>query len=304
MTALHRIIVGYDGSDFSMQALDWAMDECELRELPLTVTHAWRWPYGKAPEEARLHLRKAAEHVLHHGADCARSCSTITDITADLFEGSAGERLVELSAGADLVVIGSRGLGAVARSVVGSVTAYVAAHAHAPVIIVRGAGPIPVPADPGPVVLGLSPATPDEALEFAFGEAALRRLPLVVTHAVHLQAMAWGTAMAPVPDVESLIRAGQEGMRERLTPWCERYPEVQADPRAVVATAKEALRAASADASLVVVGAARARHRSGHLGTVVRAMVESAACPVAVVPVPAVRPQEEVDDRTSSAPEG
>ena len=143
MTDLHRIIVGYDGSDFSMQALDWAMDECELRELPLTVTHAWRWPYGKAPEEARLHLRKAAEHVLHHGADCARSCSTITDITADLFEGSAGERLVELSAGADLVVIGSRGLGAVARSVVGSVTAYVAAHAHAPVIIVRGAGPIP-----------------------------------------------------------------------------------------------------------------------------------------------------------------
>lgn len=303
MTNLHRIIVGYDGSDFSMQALDWAMDECELRKLPLTVSHAWRWPYGEAPEEAKLHLRKAAEHVLYHGADCARSCTTITDVTSDLFEGSAGERLVELSAGADLVVIGSRGLGALARSVVGSVTAYVAAHAHAPVVIVRGAGPIPVPADPGPVVLGLSPATPDEALEFAFGEAALRQLPLVVTHAVHLQAMAWAAAMVPVTDVEALLRAGQEGMRERLAPWCERYPEVRTEPRAVIATAKEALRAASAAASLVVVGADRDRHRSGHLGAVVRAMAESSACPVAVVPA-IDRPREEVDVRTASAAEG
>ncbi|GAT71022.1 universal stress protein UspA [Planomonospora sphaerica] len=298
MTATRTVVVGYDGSDFSMQALDWAMDECELRKLPLTVTHAWRWPYGEASEEAKAHLRKAAEHVLYHGAACARSCSTVADVTTDLYEGSAGERIAELSAGADLVVIGSRGLGALARSVIGSVTLYVAAHACCPVIVVRGPGPIPVPANPGPVVLGLSPATPDEALEFAFGEAALRQLRLMVVHAVHLQAMAWGTAMVPLPDVEALTRAGQEGVAERLAPWRERHPGVAVEVRAVTDTPKEALGTASAGASLLVVGADRTRHREGHLGTVVRVLVEHARCPVAVVPAPADRPHREQEDET------
>lgn len=285
MAGSRGIIVGYDGSDFSMQAMDWALDECELRKLPLTVTHAWRWPYGEAPEEARAHLRKAAEHVLHHGADCARASSAIADVTADLYEGSPAERLVELSDGADLVVVGSRGLGTLARSVVGSVTVHVAAHARAPVIIVRGPGPIPASAEPGPVLLGLSPATSDEAVEFAFAEAALRQLGLVAVHAVHPPVMAWGLAMGPVPDFEAVTRAGREQMEERLAPWREAYPDVRVETRAAVASARDVLLTASETASLLVVGADRTRHH-GRLGTIVRAMVERASCPVATVPSP------------------
>ncbi|WP_353051477.1 universal stress protein, partial [Herbidospora sp. NBRC 101105] len=41
MTTMNGVVVGYDGSDFAMQALDWAMDEAEMRKLPLTVAHAW-----------------------------------------------------------------------------------------------------------------------------------------------------------------------------------------------------------------------------------------------------------------------
>lgn len=283
MTEQQTVVVGYDGSHFAMQALDWAMDECELRELPLTITHAWRWPYGEAPEEAKLHLRKAAEHVLGHGADCARASSSVRDIVTDLYEGSPADRLVQLSSGAALVVVGSRGLGALARSVMGSVAGYAAADSHAPVIIVRGAGPLPAAAEPGPVVLGLGPDTPDEALDFAFGEAALRRLPLMAVHAIRPPALAWGVPMAPVPDLDTVTGAARDRMDERLARWRDRYPEVPAEARAVLATAKEALQAASAEASLLVVGADRARHR-GHLGTVVRAMTEHAACPVAVVP--------------------
>lgn len=287
MTEPQTVVVGYDGSDFAMQALDWAMDECELRKAPLMVAHAWRWPYGEATEEAKLHLRKAAEHVLYHGADCARSSSTVADVATDLYEGSAADRLVRLSEGARLVVIGSRGLGALARSVVGSVTAYVAAHTEAPLIIVRGPGPIPATADPGPVVLGLSPDTPDEAVRFAFEEAALRQLRLVAVHAVRPPALAWGVPMGPVFDVESATVAARDQMVRRLTPWRARYPEVAAEARAVLAAPRDALRAASAGASLLVVGADRARHH-GFLGTVVRGMAEHASCPVAVVPRPAV----------------
>ncbi|MFC4015415.1 universal stress protein [Nonomuraea purpurea] len=174
---MNHIVLGYDGSDFSVQALDWALDEAELRKLPLTVSHAWQWPYGQADEEAKAHLRKAAEHVLWHGADCARSSSSGIRVETDLFEGPAAHRLVELSADAALVVVGSRGLSALPRAVVGSVAGYVAAHAECPVIVVRGPGPLPTVTNPGPIVVsGTEPAA--SVLEFAFAEAELRHLPV------------------------------------------------------------------------------------------------------------------------------
>ncbi|MER6577846.1 universal stress protein [Nonomuraea sp. NPDC001023] len=177
---MDRIVLGYDGSDFSVQALDWALDEAELRNLPLTVVHAWQWPYGDADEEAKAHLRKAAEHVLWHGAECARSTSSGVRVETDLYEGPAAQRLVELSADATLVVVGSRGLSALPRVVVGSVAGYAAAHAECPVIVVRGPGPLPKATRPGPVVL--AEREPDAAaVEFAFAEAAMRGLPLAAS---------------------------------------------------------------------------------------------------------------------------
>jgi len=172
---MNHIVLGYDGSDFSMQALDWALDEAELRQLPLTLAHAWQWPYGEAAEQSKAHLRKAADHVLWHGADCARSTSSGVRVETDLYEGPAARRLVELSGGAALLVVGSRGLSALPRAVLGSVAGYVAAHADCPVIVVRGPGPLPMPT--GPIVL--AGKEPDPAvLEFALGEATLRRLPI------------------------------------------------------------------------------------------------------------------------------
>jgi nucleotide-binding universal stress UspA family protein len=191
---MNEIVLGYDGSDFSMQALDWALDEAELRRLPLTVAHAWRWPYGQAEEEAKAHLRKAAEHVLWHGADCARQSSSGISVGTDLHEGSAAERLVELSGGAALVVVGSRGLGALPRAVVGSVAGYVATHADCPVIVVRGPGPLPAGTNPGPIIV--VDTEPDASvLEFAFGEAALRQLPLAASTDVS----AWAARHPDVP---------------------------------------------------------------------------------------------------------
>ncbi|MFF5211074.1 universal stress protein [Streptosporangium sp. NPDC000396] len=290
------VVVGYDGSDFSMQALEWAMDEAELRKLPLTVVHAWRWPYGEADDEAKLHLRKAAEHVLYHGADCARSCSTITDVATDLYEGAAAERLVALSAHAELIVVGSRGMGTLARTVLGSVADYVAAHARCPVIIVRGPGPIPIPLHRGAVVLGMTDDTRDEAIEFAFREAEARRLPLVAVHAGHLQPLAWNAPMPLIPDTEAIGKAAEDGMRERLQPWQATYPAVSVRTYFIAAPPKDALLDLSKEASLVVVGGARGR---GRLGSVSRSILQHVSCPVAVVPA-----LDESRPRAGSAPSG
>ncbi|MEU9836484.1 universal stress protein [Streptosporangium sp. NPDC048047] len=291
MTETREVVVGYDGSDFSMQALEWAMDEAELRQLPLRVAHAWRWPYGQAEEEVKLHLRKAAEHVLYHGADCARSCSSsITEVTADLYEGSAAERLVELSARAELVVVGSRGMGALARTVLGSVAGYVAAHACCPVVVVRGPGPIPVPLHRGAVVLGMAADTRDEAIGFAFGEADVRQLSLVAVRGGPLQPMPWLSQGPPMPEPAIVAKTAEGEMIERLRPWQIRYPEVAVRVHSVTGPPKDVLADLSREASLMVVGGARGH---GRLGSVTRSILQRSACAVAVVPAP-VLPGEDV----------
>lgn len=290
MAAGRRVVVGFDGSDFSMQALDWALDEAELRRLPLTVAHAWQWPYGAADEAAKRPLRSAAEHVLWHGADCARASSSIGDVATDLFEGPAEEHLVALSAGAELVVVGSRGLSGLVRPVIGSVATHVASYARCPVIVVRGTGAIPAAAHHHPIVVGVDRTGPPAVLEFAFQEAMLRSLPLVVAHAVPPASpapAAAGTAEAAEAEAATAeaVRAAETAVRTRLGPVQQRYPQVAVEVRVTAAPVREMLRAAWEAATLLVLGGATLA-RPGYLGGAVRAALRHSMCPVAVVPEP------------------
>lgn len=92
------VVIGYDGSDHSMQALDWAMDEAEFRRLPLTICHAWQWPYRDGDQTARDSLHRAAEHVLWHGADCARASSGRLDVRPDAEAAMRGLPLLVIHA--------------------------------------------------------------------------------------------------------------------------------------------------------------------------------------------------------------
>ncbi|WP_084959931.1 universal stress protein [Thermoactinospora rubra] len=266
-----NVVVGYDGSDFAMQALDWAMDEAELGKGTLTVCHAWRWPYGEADEEAKGHLRKAAEHVLWHGADCARHVSTIAEVDTDLYQGPAARRLVELSASADLVVAGSRGLGRLPATVLGSVATEVAENARCPVVVVRGAGPLPSPSNPGPVVAAITPDMWSAVMDFACHEAELRRLPVL---AVDVSGpSAYGYALVTPP---FLTPAWGEDVDE----WRARFLGVEVTVRAGHGIPRKALLDASREATLLVIG----RSRPGHLDHLAQAMLRESHCPVAVVP--------------------
>ncbi len=273
------VVVGYDGSDFARQALDWAMDEAELRGQPLTVCHAWEWPYGEGDQEARNSLYHAAEHVVWHGAECARACMSGPHVDTDLWEGPAAERLVELSAGADLVVVGSRGLGGVARLMLGSVAGETAARAHCPVLVVRGAGALPRRAHPGPVVVGLAGVGDlDELLDFAFREAAMRMLPLRAVHAWVRPQLAWRTDIAPPDELNAVRRAAEDWLEAAVSAWRDKYPEVVVEARVVEAPVKQALLDAAGGATLMVVGQAR-----GRFGSTVPYLLHHAPCPVAVV---------------------
>ncbi|MFI7707395.1 universal stress protein [Nonomuraea sp. NPDC049480] len=278
MNETRGVVIGYDGSDHAMQALDWAMDEAELRKLPLTVCHAWQWPYGEGDQAARDSLRHAAEHVLWHGADCARASSPGLDVRPDLYEGSATARLEELSSDAGLLVVGSRGLGAVARAMTGSVATHTAAHAQCPVIVVRGRGPLPRSPQPGPIVAGLADDDKaDAVLGFACTEAALRGLPLLVVHAWHQPPVSWGGSTFPALDPLAVQNTAEQWVAQVLMSWREKQPQVTIEARTPMSRASEAL-AAVTDATLVVVGSPH-----GRFGSVTAAMLRHAPCPVVIV---------------------
>lgn len=138
------VYVGIDGSGHSQVALDWAMREAGLRSQPLTVIAVQEVPtsgwggmvvYSK-DEELREETRKAAQEAADKTA-AALGAAAPSSVTVEATIGAAAAQLIEASEGADLIVVGSHGVGGFTRMVMGSTSAQVAQHAHCPVVIVR-----------------------------------------------------------------------------------------------------------------------------------------------------------------------
>ena len=136
-----RIVVGVDGSASAHVALIWAVRQAELSGAPLTVLTTWEYPtnYGYPvawPED--LDFAADAKTVLEAAVEEVRNAHPEIVITATVAEGHPSLVLVDESTSAGLVVVGSRGHGEFAGMLLGSVSEFVATHAHCPVVIVRG----------------------------------------------------------------------------------------------------------------------------------------------------------------------
>jgi nucleotide-binding universal stress UspA family protein len=146
------IVVGVDDSDNSKAALHWALEEGRLRGVPVNAVHAWQPPLaspvvdvGPVPgpmldvpvviEKAKEAAEELVERVVQEVADEASG----VDLRPATIEGSAASALVEAAEGADLLVVGSRGLGGFKGLVLGSVSHQMASHAPCPVVIHRTA---------------------------------------------------------------------------------------------------------------------------------------------------------------------
>lgn len=137
------IIVGIDGSSHSQAALEWAMREAELRCEPLTVitvvelaAAGWHgmvvFPSSQETvADARDAAREAAAKAAAQLGQAVPSTTTVQAVV-----GLPAEVLVDVSPGADLLVVGSRGTGGFSRLMMGSVSSQVAHHAHCPVVVV------------------------------------------------------------------------------------------------------------------------------------------------------------------------
>jgi len=137
-------VVGVDGSEGSLAALRWALEEARLRGANLDVVHAWQYPYvgelaGMAAYAVdRDELEGAARDVLRGSIEHAGS--TTVRVEPILAYGAAASVLLDAAKGADLLVVGSRGRGGFAGLLLGSVSQQCAHHASCPVVIVPAGG--------------------------------------------------------------------------------------------------------------------------------------------------------------------
>ncbi|WP_458249523.1 universal stress protein [Streptomyces sp. MAI_2237] len=284
------VVVGVDGSASSLAAVDAAAREARSREAGLRVVHAFVWPathvplgsWPLGPPEGGM--RHMVEHLVDEAVERAHKAAPEVEVSHVVVTGEPLTVLEAQSRAAELVVVGSRGMGGFVGLLVGSTAVHLVAHGRCPVLVVREG-----PAADGPVVLGVdgSPAG-EPAVEFAFAEAALRDTRLVAVHAW----TTWNAPLPPPPDA-SLPYANPPGalaaeeerlLFEALAGHRERYPEVEVEHRVVHGRTRETLIEASRSAQLTVVGA---RGRGGFagllLGSVSQALLHHAHCPVAVV---------------------
>ncbi|MEW2115710.1 universal stress protein [Streptomyces sp. NPDC005474] len=298
---LRTITVGLDGSPESRAAAEWAAREAKLRGLPLKIVQVWEPvpdPMAQAPLLGAETQQYWTERVPREAAEGLRLRHPGVEVTTEQVSGHPGDTLAEAAKSAELLVLGSRGLGGLGGFMVGSVGLSAIAHAHRPIVVVRAleaaadehemdpAG-IPSAATPfRPVVLGLDVEHPDETLiEFALDAAERRATSLRVVHAWNPPPYyAYGTPANPALH-EALSLNASEAVAEVLRPWRKKFPDVE-----VVETTRYGSPAvhvvdASREASLVVVGRRMRRNPFGtHIGHVTHAVLHHSTAPVAVVP--------------------
>jgi nucleotide-binding universal stress UspA family protein len=135
-----RIVVGIDGSDASLDALDWAARQANLTHSTLEMIMTWDWPttYGWAmyfPED--YNPCEGMPEILSKATTELHTAYPDIEITSRVVQGHPAPLLVEASKGADLLVVGSRGHGEFVGMLIGSVSEYCATNAHCPVLVHR-----------------------------------------------------------------------------------------------------------------------------------------------------------------------
>lgn len=295
-TAQRMVVVGVDGSAPSGKAVDWAAQEAARRGVDLHIEFVVDQPTLAIPFAGLItyvdpgDLRDYGATVLDAASDRATRVEPGLQVRTHVLVGSTPAELVKAGADADLVVVGSRGLGSVGSAVFGSVSTRLAARSTTPVVV--------IPADmptvehhgevEGPIVVGMDGSPHSEAaLLFALDEAKLRGCKVIA-------ASAWQNPTAPLwMTDQAFIEEAAEQARKAAAASVEdslarvRGPQHHAVAVEVVITesqAAPALHALADGAAMTVVGTrGRSDVKGILLGSVSQDVLHHARGPVAIV---------------------
>lgn len=283
------IVVGVDGSPASDEAVRWATLEAVRHHAPLHLVHALAAPIDFGPGIGVMPLdyesyRKDGEALMAASARVATETATaIPNRTQDLalstfvVDPPPIPVLTGRSEHARMVVVGTRGMGAIRAGLLGSVCSALARHALCPVAIIPAFDPNHADRSEGPVVVGVdgSPCS-TEAIHLAFDEASCRNAELVAVHSWNEDGRL--LAMAQVQE------EGTELLAENLAGYAEEYPDVHVHRVVTEDRPAKTLLHAGDTAQLLILGShGRGGFARMTLGSVSQAVLHGTDCPLVIV---------------------
>lgn len=282
-----RVVVGTDGSDQAHDALLWAAQYAAQVDAEVVLVHGWEMPIGsvrtmsydsQVVDEAHADGQRVLEDASRWLRDALPDCAAHTA----LVPGGPTKALLQASATARCVVVGSRGRGALASALLGSTSDYVAAHAHCPVVVV----PDGVQWRDGAKVLLASDGSVGarSATGYAFSEAERLGVGLEVVTVLDTPPMIVTDPLILPPPPELLLPETREVVERALEPFRSEHPDVPVELVAEVGVLEEVVEERSPEASFVVTGSrGRGAVVSLLTGSASRQVIAGARCPVVVV---------------------
>jgi nucleotide-binding universal stress UspA family protein len=281
----NHVVVGFDSSPSSTEAVEWAALEAVARKSPLRIVACYEFPMAAGAGAAWLSsdvitsiqecTAEAAASIL--AAVTARHPDLQVDVA--VHPGPPRTTLIGGLLPNDLLVIGTSSHGGAAGFWLGSTSRWATRHSPCPVAVVRGAASR---GNPDRVVVGVDrSAASDAALLWAADEADLHGVDLLIVHA-------WDYADAGVDthaeQVRDLTRIDAATVLDRATECARERCGVTVKDVLVEGRAATALLASVRDGDLLVLGAqGRGAIAAGLLGSTVNDVVEQSTAPVVVI---------------------
>ena len=235
------VVVGIDGSQAAIQAAEWAVDEAVSREVPLRLVEVIAERVEPAPFASVGNVRmevEYAETALRIAAAAVTAAGKPVKVETVSLRGNPATALIAESRNAEMVCVGSTGIGRLARALLGSTVAELAEAAHCPVAIIRTQQSRPKP-DSALIVVAVndSPGN-DDVVEQAMVEAQLRHAPVLALGV-------WRDDLGEMPGDE---------LDRRVHFWERRYPSVQFHARATRTGITDFLDVSGRRIQLAVIG--------------------------------------------------
>jgi nucleotide-binding universal stress UspA family protein len=283
------IVVGYDGSPGSENALKWATAEAVREMAPLRIVEAFELVAFSRPSPGHVvpleALRSARMKGLEAVAESIRLQHPGLQVDTDLEGGSAAPALLEAAEHARLVVLGSRGLGGWSGLLVGSVAVQVTTHAHCGVVVIPNVSNAHTHDNPT-VVIGVDGSKASaKAIEFAFDQAEALHARVVALHTSSSPFLTYADGASMLQfDAQKIEAEGRLLVAESVAGAAADHPDVQWTTELPSGSPAEALLRRSETADLMVVGS---RGREGFtgllLGSVSQSVLHHTQCPLAIV---------------------
>ncbi|MFG3115431.1 universal stress protein [Streptomyces sp. NPDC048197] len=278
------VVVGLDGTGNSVPAVRWGAAEAAARGLPLHLLHSWvSQPLDVPGALAATDRQRFGHEVLGAAEAMAHELHPDVAVTTEQVSEHAVEALVDRSGLATMMVLGSRGHGAIAGFLLGSVSLHVLGRAQCPVVTVREEESAAY--ERPEVVVGVQEAGSrgEAVLEFAFVAAEAHHTRLRAVRAWEPPVVECVPTTVPPVDEAELAAAEERKLAEVLAPWRAKFPDVDVVAHLQRGRITPVLLESCSRASLLVVGR-RVQRTPMLLGPVVFAVLHHSRCPVAVVP--------------------